>query len=107
MSKGVKITNDAVALEAGRSKGSIKKSRPVFAGLIQAIAAAAAAQTRPKHEHNERVNRAKIVATQYRRELEASLASPTFSTHLKKRIIWGARLVQALVSTRHSVRKSL
>jgi hypothetical protein len=57
-----------------RSKGSIKKSRPVFADLIQAIAAAAAAQARPKHQHNERVNRAKIAANQCRRELEASLA---------------------------------
>ena len=74
VSKGVKITNDAVALEAGRSKGSIKKSRPVFADLIQTIAAAAAAQARPKHEQNERVNRAKIAANQCRRELEASLA---------------------------------
>jgi hypothetical protein len=74
VSKGVKITNDAVALEAGRGKGSIKKSRPAFADLIQAIDAAAAAQARPKHEQNERLNRAKMAATQCRRELEASLA---------------------------------
>ncbi|MBK5551881.1 hypothetical protein JFU49_16600 [Pseudomonas sp. TH03] len=34
---GTRISNDSVALEAGRSKGSIKKSRRVFYGLISAI----------------------------------------------------------------------
>lgn len=34
---GTRISNDSVALEAGRSKGSIKKSRRVFSGLIAAI----------------------------------------------------------------------
>lgn len=42
--KGTRITNDAVALEAGRGKGSIKKSRLVFADLIAAIEEAARAQ---------------------------------------------------------------
>ena len=36
-----KISNDSVALEAGRSKGSIKKSRSIFADLIVAIEVAA------------------------------------------------------------------
>ena len=31
---GTKITNDAVSLEAGRKKGSIKKSRDLFKDLI-------------------------------------------------------------------------
>lgn len=35
-----KINNDTVALEAGRKKGSIKKSRPQHADLIKAIDAA-------------------------------------------------------------------
>lgn len=35
--KGTKISNDAVSLEAGRKKGSVKRSRPEFAGLIAAI----------------------------------------------------------------------
>ena len=35
--QGTRITNDAVSLEAGRGKGTIKKSRPVFADLIKAI----------------------------------------------------------------------
>lgn len=34
---GARITNDAVAIEAGRKKGSIKKSRASFHGLINAI----------------------------------------------------------------------
>lgn len=71
---GVKISNDAVALEAGRGKGSIKKSRPVFADLIQAIDAAAREQRQPKNDHQERVDRARAAANQFRRELEASLA---------------------------------
>ena len=34
---GTKITNDAVSLEAGRKKGTIKKSRPQFTELIAEI----------------------------------------------------------------------
>jgi len=34
------ITNDAVSIEAGRKPGSIKKSRPEFASLLQEIDAA-------------------------------------------------------------------
>ena len=44
MNIGTKITNDSVALEAGRSKGAIKKSRLIFADLIIAIDSAAAEQ---------------------------------------------------------------
>ena len=40
-SKGEAINNDTVALEAGRKRGSIKKSRPRFAKLIVAINKAA------------------------------------------------------------------
>lgn len=41
---GTKISNDSVALEAGRSKGAIKKSRLIFADLIVAIDTAAKEQ---------------------------------------------------------------
>lgn len=34
---GTKISYDAVSLEAGKSKGSIKKSRPIFTELIKRI----------------------------------------------------------------------
>ncbi|MEM5343385.1 hypothetical protein [Paraburkholderia azotifigens] len=40
---GKRINNDTVALEAGFKKGSIKKSRPSHATLIQAISIAATA----------------------------------------------------------------
>jgi|APMI01.1.fsa_nt_gi hypothetical protein len=38
--RGAPINNDAVAIEAGSGRGSIKKSRPAYAGLIEAIDAA-------------------------------------------------------------------
>lgn len=72
--KGMRITNDAVALEAGRGKGSIKKSRPIFYALIQAIDEAATAQSHPKYVEKERLRKAKESAEQYRRDLEAALA---------------------------------
>lgn len=71
--KGTKITNDAVALEAGRGKGSIKKSRKVFSDLIIAIDEAAAEQAKPKNEQKVRFEKAKGTAEQLRRELEAAL----------------------------------
>ena len=71
--KGTRITNDAVALEAGRGKGSIKKSRPVFADLIQAVGEAAAEQSKPQNEQKERLAKSKGQAEHYRRELEAAL----------------------------------
>lgn len=42
--KGAAINNDNVSIEAGRGKGSIKKSRPAFSGLIRDIAEAAEAR---------------------------------------------------------------
>jgi len=72
--KGTRITNDAVALEAGRGKGSIKKSRPIFADLIQAIDEAAVAQSQPKNTEKERLRKAKDGAEQCRRAFEAALA---------------------------------
>lgn len=37
VSKGTKISYDSVSMEAGMSKGCIKKSRPGFSELIEAI----------------------------------------------------------------------
>lgn len=51
---GTKITNDSVALEAGRKKGSIKKKRGCFDELIPKIKAAAAKQ---KKENSVKPNR--------------------------------------------------
>lgn len=71
--KGTRITNDAVALEAGRGKGSIKKSRLVFADLIAAIEEAARAQASPARENRDRIARAKADAEDYRSKLDAAL----------------------------------
>lgn len=72
--KGTKITNDSVALEAGRGKGSIKKSRPVFAGLIAAISEAGLTQASPARENQERLSKAKALAGDYRSKWEGALA---------------------------------
>ena len=72
--KGTKITNDSVALEAGRGKGSIKKSRIVFAELILAIDEAAANLTKGSNQEKEKLVKAKLISNQYRLDLEAALA---------------------------------
>jgi hypothetical protein len=72
--KGSKITNDAVSVEAGRGKGSIKKSRDIFADLIGAIALAAAEQSRPRVQQEQRLVKTRGEAEHYRRDLEAALA---------------------------------
>lgn len=71
--KGTKITNDAVALEAGRGKGSIKKSRLIFADLVAAIKEAAAAQASPRNELKHRFEKAKGEAQTYRMLYEEGL----------------------------------
>lgn len=72
--RGAKITNDAVSLEAGRKKGSIKKSRPLFKELIEAIDVAAVEQARPRQEQGNRLNKVKQTAETLRVQLDAALA---------------------------------
>jgi hypothetical protein len=74
VTKGTKITNDAVSLEAGRGKGSIKKSRTIYLDLIRAIEIAAAEQSKGTNQQKEKLEKAKLSAEQYRLELEAALA---------------------------------
>lgn len=50
--RGEKINNDTVALEAGSSRGSIKRSRPAYADLIAAIDLAAHEQTAAKAQRD-------------------------------------------------------
>jgi hypothetical protein len=73
VAKGAKITNDAVSLEAGRKKGSIKKSRPIFEDLIAAIDAAAIAQGLPMKTQKEIVDKAKQNIRNLRGELDDAL----------------------------------
>jgi hypothetical protein len=72
--KGTKITNDSVSLEAGRKKGTIKKSRPVFSDLIEAINSAATTEGNPQDEIRERLDHAKAEAAKYRVLWEEALA---------------------------------
>lgn len=72
--KGEKITNDAVAIEAGRKKGSIKKSRDSFADLIKAINIAATEQLKNSTNNEDKLANARAKAEQYRTELDAALA---------------------------------
>ncbi|TXI77982.1 MAG: hypothetical protein E6Q42_04055 [Dechloromonas sp.] len=71
--KGTKITNDAVALEAGRGKGSIKKSRPAFRCLIEAIQLAATEQSQPKDDARDRLESVKNESRKYRALWEEAL----------------------------------
>lgn len=90
--KGTKITNDAVALEARRGKGSIKKSRPAFLALIQAIDAAAAEQANssPEKQQKAQLQKIKGAAHQYRNDLDAvtsSLVARLYEVYeLKKKV---------------------
>lgn len=72
--KGTKISNDAVSLEAGRSKGSIKKSRPLFADLIAAVDAAAAEPATLGAEHQAKLAKSKGQAEKYRVLYEEAIA---------------------------------
>lgn len=72
--KGTKITNDAVSLEAGRSKGSIKKSRPLFADLIAAIDAAAAKQAAPGAVDQAKIAKSKTQVAHYRALYEEAIS---------------------------------
>ncbi|WP_180104068.1 hypothetical protein [Acinetobacter sp. YH12134] len=72
--KGTKITNDAVSLEAGRGKGSIKKSRPIFSDLIVAIQLASELQISAVNVNENIVHKLKSELNQCRKDLEATLA---------------------------------
>ena len=72
--KGTRITNDSVSLEAGRKKGTIKKSRPIFSDLIEAIDAAAKAEAKHRDDMRDRLDEAKAEAARYRALWEEALA---------------------------------
>ncbi len=74
LEKGTKITKDAVSLEAGRNKGSIKKSRALYRDLIAAINTAVTEQARPMKEKTERLSKVKQTVESLRDQLDAALA---------------------------------
>ena len=71
---GGRITNDQVSLEAGRGRGSIKKSRPVFAKLISAIEEASKAKNKPSAETQEKYLRKRAEAENYKAQYKKSIA---------------------------------
>ena len=72
--KGSKITNDAVALEAGRNKGAIKKSRLLFSDLIAVISVAKEKQVRECDNGKNRLDTEKQLSAKYRKLYEESIA---------------------------------
>ncbi len=70
---GTKITNDAVSLEAGRKKGTIKKSREVFTELIEAIAEYTDKVNAPQKECEAQVEKYKAKSKEYRTLYEQAL----------------------------------
>jgi hypothetical protein len=72
--KGTRITNDSVSLEAGRKKGTIKKSRPIFSELIEAIDAAAQVELKPQDETRAKLDDAKAEVDRYRTLWEEALS---------------------------------
>lgn len=71
--KGAKINNDNVSVEAGRRKGSIKKSRAGYDGLIARIESAATNQAKPKRDAADRVLRLKAQVSDLEDKLDAAL----------------------------------
>lgn len=88
--KGTKISNDTVALEAGRGKGSIKKSRPQFSVLIEQIKDEAQRQKDSSDGSEQKIAKLKSQVKKYREMYEESVSREVSLYHenlaLKKRI---------------------
>jgi chromosome segregation ATPase len=69
-----KINNDTVAIEAGRKKGSIKKSREQFADLIAAIDRANAEALAPEQAASRKLADAKEDSKSLQAQLDAAHA---------------------------------
>ncbi|MDH4564249.1 hypothetical protein [Pseudomonas sp. BN411] len=79
--KGSRITLNAVALEAGKTAGSIKKSRPIFDALIREIhirAKQQAEQSAPGalkvRQANQKAEKARASAESFEDKYKAALA---------------------------------
>ena len=74
VARGTKISKDAVSLEAGRGKGSIKRSRAIFGDLIRAIDEAARSEQDTAVNQKAKLERSRSDAKDYRLRYEAALA---------------------------------
>ena len=106
--KGTKITNDAVSLEAGRGKGSIKRSRPIFSDLLVAIQLASEQQTSTVNVQENKIKKLKTQLDQCHKELEAALSREVSLLYelyeLKKEInlLTGAKIIPIRSSKDHN-----
>ena len=71
--KGTRISKDTVALEAGRKRSSIKKSRPQFASLIEEIELAASIQSKPEDDSKGYLEKLKSEKDHYKSLYQQSL----------------------------------
>ncbi len=71
---GGRITNDTVSLEAGRGRGSIKKSRPIFTDLIAAIKEVDSNTVEPTRKIIGKIDKYRDEAQKYRQLWESALA---------------------------------
>ena len=71
--KNSKINNDSVALEAGRKRGSIKKSREIFAELIEAINNASQENTAEYDKLESKIFKLKNSAENYKEMYEKAV----------------------------------
>lgn len=70
---GSKINNDTVALEAGKKRGSIKKSREVFWDLIDKIKEINNTNNAPIKASNKKMKKYKDQTEKYRKLYEEAL----------------------------------
>jgi hypothetical protein len=71
--KDTKINKDTVALEAGRKRGSIKKSREVFLELIEAIEKASEEKSKSTSQHIEQITKIKDKMNNFKHLYEEAL----------------------------------
>lgn len=94
-----KINNDTVAIEAGRKKGSIKKSRPQFAELINDIDKANRNINDAKAPDDERFDQTTADVKALREQLnaalgrEVSLLAQVFELRKKLATLTGANVI--------------
>jgi len=79
--KGTKISNDTISLEAGRKKGSIKKSRAIFSDLILEIEKAKKEASKPSKTNDETLLEQKNKVEIYKSLLDESLAREVSLIH--------------------------
>ncbi len=73
IAKNSKINNDTVALEAGRKRGSIKKSREIFAELIESINLASNEEKIQQNKLKFKISKLKSYSDNYKELYEKSI----------------------------------